>query len=74
MKKLTKEDLEKIKQETIEANKLREGGNTVEITVHMGTCGIAAGAEEVYNSLREEIERSGRQDISVVVTGCAGMC
>ena len=28
----------------------------------------------IRDRLREEIERSGRQDISVVVTGCAGMC
>ncbi len=73
-KRLRPEDLEKIKKERLEAEKLQQGQKTVEILVHMGTCGIAAGAEEVYKALEEEIKASGRDDISVIVTGCAGMC
>ena len=73
-KKLRPEDLEAIKKDALAASELREGDKTVEILVHMGTCGIAAGAEEVFKALKEEIEASGRKDISVIVTGCAGMC
>ena len=74
MAKLTIDDLKKIKQDTAKSNSLREGGATVKITVHMGTCGIAAGAREVMNALMEELTESDRSDIRVVASGCMGMC
>ena len=74
MAKLTIEGLKKIKENAKKATALREGGETVKITVHMGTCGIAAGAREVMDSLLEELAESDRQDIRVVTSGCMGMC
>ncbi|RLF55082.1 MAG: (2Fe-2S) ferredoxin domain-containing protein, partial [Thermoplasmata archaeon] len=47
MGKLTIDDLKKIKERVKKDTALREGGSTVKVTVHMGTCGIAAGAREV---------------------------
>ena len=58
MAKLTIEGLKKIKENAKKATALREGGETVKITVHMGTCGIAAGAREVMDSLLEELAES----------------
>jgi (2Fe-2S) ferredoxin/signal-transduction protein with cAMP-binding, CBS, and nucleotidyltransferase domain len=46
----------------------------VKITVHMATCGIAAGARNVMSALVEEISRSNRQDIEVASSGCIGHC
>jgi len=74
MAKLTIDDLKRIKEETAKSTSLREGGATVKITVHMGTCGIAAGAREVMNALMEELAASDRSDIRVVASGCMGMC
>jgi NADP-reducing hydrogenase subunit HndB len=74
MAKLTIEDLKKIKDETSRLNSLRDGPATIKITVHMGTCGIAAGARDVMNALMEEIAESSRSDIRVVASGCMGMC
>jgi NADP-reducing hydrogenase subunit HndB len=74
MAKLTIEDLKKIKEKTAKDTSLRHGGATVKITVHMGTCGIAAGAREVMNALMEEMAEADRQDIRVVTSGCMGMC
>jgi NADP-reducing hydrogenase subunit HndB len=74
MAKLTIDDLKKIKEETAKATSLRDGVATVKITVHMGTCGIAAGAREVMNSLMEELAQTDRSDIRVVTSGCMGMC
>jgi NADP-reducing hydrogenase subunit HndB len=74
MPRLKPEDLKKIKERTLNVRALREGGNTVKITVHMGTCGIAAGAKDVMEALTEELEASGRKDIRVVGSGCMGMC
>jgi NADP-reducing hydrogenase subunit HndB len=74
MTKLTAEDLKEIKGKVLKDETLRQGGYTVKVTVHLGTCGIAAGGNEVFKALQEEIERSGRKDIKVVISGCAGMC
>lgn len=74
MAKLTIDDLKKIKERVKKDTGLREGGATVKITVHMGTCGIAAGAREVMDSLLEEMAETDRQDIRVVTSGCMGMC
>lgn len=46
----------------------------VKITVHMATCGIAAGARPVMSALLEEIARSDRPDIEVTSSGCIGHC
>jgi NADP-reducing hydrogenase subunit HndB len=46
----------------------------VKITVHMATCGIAAGARQVMSALVEEISRSDRPDIEVTSSGCIGHC
>ena len=44
------------------------------VTVHMATCGIAAGAREVMKALSDEVSRSGRQNIRVETGGCMGKC
>ncbi|MEJ2165131.1 MAG: (2Fe-2S) ferredoxin domain-containing protein [Desulfobacterales bacterium] len=74
MAKLTIDDLKKIKEETTKSTSLRDGEASVKITVHMGTCGIAAGAREVMNALMEEMAQTDRRDIRVVTSGCMGMC
>ncbi|MGD2096506.1 MAG: (2Fe-2S) ferredoxin domain-containing protein [Desulfobacterales bacterium] len=74
MAKLTIEDLKKIKEKTAKETSLREGPAKIKVTVHMGTCGIAAGARNVMSALMEEMAETDRQDIRVVAAGCMGMC
>jgi NADP-reducing hydrogenase subunit HndB len=74
MPKLTIEDLKKIRESAKKKTALREGETSVKITVHMGTCGIAAGAREVMDALLEELTEADRQDIRVITSGCMGMC
>ena len=74
MAKMTIDDLKRIKEQTVKNTSLRQGGATVKITVHMGTCGIAAGARDVMNALMEEMAQTDRQDIRVVASGCMDMC
>ncbi|MEI6124962.1 MAG: (2Fe-2S) ferredoxin domain-containing protein [Pseudomonadota bacterium] len=74
MTKITIADLKKIKERAMKETSLREGEMTVKITVHMGTCGIAAGAREVMDALLDEMAQIDRQDIRVVNSGCMGMC
>ncbi|MBF0551754.1 MAG: FAD-dependent oxidoreductase [Deltaproteobacteria bacterium] len=40
----------------------------------MGTCGISSGADKVWQALQEELADSGRTDILLTTSGCAGMC
>ena len=74
MAKLTIEDLKRLRESAKKATSLREGETTIKITVHMGTCGIAAGAREIMDTLLEEMTQVDRQDIKVVTAGCMGMC
>ena len=54
---------------------LREGQNDIRIVVGMATCGIAAGARPVLNTLVEEVEKQGvAEKATVTQTGCIGIC
>jgi NADP-reducing hydrogenase subunit HndB len=44
------------------------------VTVHMGTCGITAGAREVMTALLEEKSKTDRPDIKINSSGCIGKC
>ena len=74
MPKITIDDLSKIREKTIRTNTLREGAGRVKITVHMGTCGIAAGARDIMSAVLKEIETRNLNDILVTNSGCAGLC
>ena len=74
MAKLTIEDLKKLRDSAKKSTSLREGETSVKVTVHMGTCGIAAGAREVMDALLQEVTEAKRSDIRVITSGCMGMC
>ncbi len=74
MPRLTVDDLKKIKEDYKASLTLREGGYRAKITVHMGTCGIAAGARKVMEAILDEINKSNVKDVIVTTSGCAGLC
>jgi NADP-reducing hydrogenase subunit HndB len=74
MAKIKLEDLQRIKEEVRSSMTLREGGYRAKITVHMGTCGIAAGARDVMSAVMEYLEKNGIKDVIVATSGCAGLC
>ncbi len=74
MARLKIEDLLKIKEKHKAEFTLREGGYRAKVTVHMGTCGIAAGARTVMTALMDEIAKANVTDIIVTTSGCAGLC
>lgn len=45
----------------------------MKVVVGLGSCGIAAGANKVYQELKTEIEEKNL-DIELKITGCVGMC
>ncbi|MGB3339991.1 MAG: (2Fe-2S) ferredoxin domain-containing protein [bacterium] len=74
MKKLKIGDLEKIRSKVRRTANLRQGKAKAKITVHMGTCGIAAGARTILTALMNEIDKKNIKDVIVTTSGCAGLC
>lgn len=74
MPKITVHDLKQIKERERKRMILREGEFRAKITVHMGTCGIAAGARDIMSVIREEIARRDVSDVILTNSGCAGLC
>ena len=75
MAKLKIEDLEKIREKARKTISIREGGEfRAKVNVHMGTCGIAAGARNIMNALLKRIEDKGVHDVLLTNSGCAGLC
>jgi NADP-reducing hydrogenase subunit HndB len=74
MPKLSIKDLDKISQRVRRTTLLREGAGRAKITVHMGTCGIAAGARKIMSTLMDEFEKQNIVDVILTSSGCAGLC
>jgi NADP-reducing hydrogenase subunit HndB len=74
MAKLKIGDLDKISQRVRKTTLLREGAGKAKIVVHMGTCGIAAGAREIMNALLDEFAKQNIDDVILTSSGCAGLC
>jgi len=74
MAKLKIGDLDKISQRVRKTTLLREGAGKAKIVVHMGTCGIAAGAREIMNTLLDEFAKQSIDDVILTSSGCAGLC
>jgi len=56
-------------------NMRAEDATHTRVVVGMATCGIAAGARPVLNTLSDEIQKRGLTDkIMVTQTGCIGLC
>ena len=73
-KKVTIRDLKSIKDRVEEERRLRKGGIEARVTVHMGTCGLASGAQKVMDRLLHERSQSGEASIAAYSTGCIGLC
>ncbi len=54
---------------------MREGAGGIRVVVGMATCGIAAGARPVLNTIVEEVAKANLSDsVTVTQTGCIGIC
>ncbi len=74
MPRLSIDELKKIREDAKRTLTLRSGQARAKVTVHMGTCGISAGAREIMGALLKEIEDRKVTDIIVTTSGCAGLC
>lgn len=67
-----REDLKKLREQA-QARLAKRDAKTPKVIVGMGTCGIAAGGQGVYDAIIEEM-RKLKVEATVVQTGCIGMC
>ena len=67
-------DLKKLQEKAKADIDLRSGQKDIRITVHMGTCGIAAGARDVLAQLMNALSAVNASNVSLQQTGCAGLC
>lgn len=68
-------ELQAIKEKMKDKVVLREGVSEFRIVVGMATCGIAAGARPVLNTIVEAVNEGGLSDkVTVSQTGCIGLC
>lgn len=74
MSNIKPKDLAKIRERMARTMSLRDGDARVKITVHMGTCGIAAGARKIMSTLLALVEERDLKDVILTTSGCAGLC
>lgn len=67
------EDLRKIKAQAKQETEARRS-NEIQVIIGMGTCGIAAGARDTMTAVLEELAKRSLQGVTVLQTGCIGMC
>jgi (2Fe-2S) ferredoxin len=66
-------ELEKVRDAAQAQIDLRTGPKEMRITVHMGTCGIAAGARDVLMAILDALGDAAEK-VTVQQSGCAGLC
>ena len=74
MSKISPDDLNRIGDKIKRTMLLREGTCRMKIIVHMGTCGIAAGARKVMKAFVDEVEKADSKDVLLTISSCAGLC
>jgi NADP-reducing hydrogenase subunit HndB len=68
-------ELQAIRDKAREKMTVREDQkDAIRVVVGMATCGIAAGARPVLNAFVDEIAKRHLDNVTVVQTGCIGMC
>lgn len=68
-------ELQAIKEKMRDKVVIREGGTEKRVVVGMATCGIAAGARPVLNTIVEQVNEQGLMNsVTVTQTGCIGIC
>ena len=65
----SRSDLERIRKRMLPG--LEKGAR---IVVGLGTCGLAAGAQQVYDAMEAELKKEGLTDVALEATGCVGIC
>lgn len=66
------DDLDRLREQKQRSNRVESATGTI-ITIGMGTCGIAAGARDTFEAIKDELARR-RINARIGVVGCIGIC
>ncbi len=66
-------DFKELRSRAISQWEARQAGSKPRILVGTGTCGTAAGAEDVLRTLYDELDKNGLE-ADVIQVGCIGLC
>jgi NADP-reducing hydrogenase subunit HndB len=67
-------DLKALRDKALPGVDLRTRKGDLQVVVHMGTCGIAAGARDVLGQVVSELAQPGTANVVLKQTGCLGLC
>jgi NADP-reducing hydrogenase subunit HndB len=68
------QDLNRLRDQARGEMDVRSGPKETRITVHMGTCGIAAGARDILAELTSRLADSDVENVTLHQSGCLGLC
>jgi NADP-reducing hydrogenase subunit HndB len=74
MPRLTSGDLAIGRQRARRRSSLGRPDCRARIAVHLGTCGTAAGGQEILAAFRDQVARQKITGVVIATTGCAGLC
>ena len=75
MKKIKVEDLPKIKEKRLKETELSETGPfRAKIAVHLGTCGLSAGAQSILKAFESQVAQHPEARAYILKCGCGGFC
>jgi NADH:ubiquinone oxidoreductase subunit F (NADH-binding)/(2Fe-2S) ferredoxin/ferredoxin len=75
MKKLKVEDLPRIKEKRLKETELSETGPfRAKIVVHLGTCGLSAGAQSILEAFEAQVAQHPEARAYILKCGCGGFC
>jgi len=53
---------------------LQKPSEKIEVIISLGTCGIAAGGDKIYEYFKSEITKRNLSNVVLKKTGCLGLC
>jgi NADP-reducing hydrogenase subunit HndB len=67
-------DLEKAKEKALQRERDSAQKNRFQVCVSLGSCGIAAGAQETFATFEQLINKKRAGGVRLKKTGCIGLC
>ncbi len=66
-------NFEETRRQAVSQWEAMQGSSKLRILIGMGTCGIAAGAEDILKALDQELDKNSIQG-DIIPVGCIGLC
>lgn len=68
------EDLNRFREEVIKERQRKAALGHIQLIVSLGSCGIAAGALDTLQAVRQMVEEDKIKNVTISETGCIGLC